>query len=667
MPENAYPYFAGVTPATAEVPPTSGGKYYIPRDVWNQAMDNFTAWKFDVNAGGYELNNISRITFSDGVTVSPSLISSEYDFVAQTPGGSLIVGSNTITLTPVPYGVNAANSNHYLYISGGTGTAEAVLITGGTAVSGAASGTIIVTCAYTHSGAWTIQSATEGVQETIYSAPAPLLVTVGSGIKTLYAPVYCPNPGGGNRYALRGQGRYMTRFQIAASFALTHDGVFFADAEAAPHFADFSVEFTQPDTSTLGSLTQWPAAFYMDAAGRVEIERVLVIAAWRGIVLAGNSGGAVIRDFWCSAFNNGIEIEAAQDTVRIEGYHFWPFGLTSNQMTAFLNYGVGVESLRTDNLAINAMMSIGRWGVRLLAGGSGITFGNIVNSAFDTNSGIYMEAGIISVNACYFSPGTANRAVEMTGGALRLSGCNIFTGVSNTESLIHVNWTNLAASNSLALIGGYILGNSNNISAVESVGPAGSLGHLEVTDNKFFWNPNIAVSRPIIDITGASTRATVTDNYISDKGTGAGTFANINFDSTHRCEQNALNGWAVTYPAGPTGFYEDVAWTAATYNPALADDWVDADAAYPVKYKRDGHRITIRGMMKDGTIADGSVAFILPAGYRPAQVERFAISYDDAGTEKTGALVVSTDGNCSIYGITANTQVSLSGISFETL
>lgn len=93
--------------------------------------------------------------------------STSYNFSPQVPGGSLGVGNNVITLTPVPPGVNGSDAGHYMYISGGSGTAEAVLITGGTAIAGAASGTVIVNCANTHSGAWTISSATGGVQEAL--------------------------------------------------------------------------------------------------------------------------------------------------------------------------------------------------------------------------------------------------------------------------------------------------------------------------------------------------------------------------------------------------------------------------------------------------------------------------------------------------------------------
>jgi hypothetical protein len=103
-----------------------------------------------------------------------SLNSADFNFPAQSPGGSLIIGNNLITLSPVPVGVNWNDANHYLYVSGGTGTAEACLIVAagpGTGTSGAASGTLTISCANTHSGAWTIQSATAGIQEAVNATP----------------------------------------------------------------------------------------------------------------------------------------------------------------------------------------------------------------------------------------------------------------------------------------------------------------------------------------------------------------------------------------------------------------------------------------------------------------------------------------------------------------
>lgn len=112
------------------------------------------------------------------------------NFNAQSPGGVLSAGVQaTITLSPVPLGVNGSDANHYLYISGGSGTAEAVLITGGSAVSGAASGTIIFTPANSHSGAWTIASASGGIKEADISVGATRTVHLGDSVYNAYAPI----------------------------------------------------------------------------------------------------------------------------------------------------------------------------------------------------------------------------------------------------------------------------------------------------------------------------------------------------------------------------------------------------------------------------------------------------------------------------------------------
>jgi len=123
--------------------------------------------------------------------VSPVVAASQYNFPSQTPGGSLTPGNQVIMLSPVPQGVNGTDANHYLYISGGTGAAEAVLITGGTAVSGAASGTVIVTCANSHSGAWTIQSASGGIYESIVRNPFRS-VYMPAGTYRMYATLKLP-------------------------------------------------------------------------------------------------------------------------------------------------------------------------------------------------------------------------------------------------------------------------------------------------------------------------------------------------------------------------------------------------------------------------------------------------------------------------------------------
>jgi hypothetical protein len=140
-----------------------------------------------------------------GVGYTVYLVSKAYDFAPQSPGGALSIGNNTITLAPVPKGVNGSDANHYLYISGGTGTAEPVLISGGTAVSGAVSGTVIVSCANAHSGAWTIKSATAGIQEALgITSGGRMMVVIPPGTSNIYATITTPASVG---FSLVGVGR----------------------------------------------------------------------------------------------------------------------------------------------------------------------------------------------------------------------------------------------------------------------------------------------------------------------------------------------------------------------------------------------------------------------------------------------------------------------------
>ncbi|MGO9405452.1 MAG: hypothetical protein ACLPVW_18495 [Terriglobales bacterium] len=85
---------------------------------------------------------------------------------------SLTGGSaSNLTLTPCPVGVDTVSRFGYdVYISDG-GRSEAVAVTGGTCTSGGASGTILFTPFYSHGpSAYTVESASSGIQETINAA-----------------------------------------------------------------------------------------------------------------------------------------------------------------------------------------------------------------------------------------------------------------------------------------------------------------------------------------------------------------------------------------------------------------------------------------------------------------------------------------------------------------
>lgn len=100
-------------------------------------------------------------------------------------------GTVTVTLsssTICPSGLNGNDSDHRVYISNGTGTPEAVLISGaGTARAGVAGGTLIFTTVYSHTGSWTITSATAGFQEAVQAAGSTSIIEFPPGDSLFYA------------------------------------------------------------------------------------------------------------------------------------------------------------------------------------------------------------------------------------------------------------------------------------------------------------------------------------------------------------------------------------------------------------------------------------------------------------------------------------------------
>jgi hypothetical protein len=127
--------------------------------------------------------------YPTNVTV-PYLKASDYNFSRTCGAGATITNCTltaatpaTVTLRPFPLGITTGN---YIYISSGTGTAEAVAISSYNAIS------ITFTPANNHSVAWKISSATAGIQEAIITSNT---FTIHNRIKlegklyTIYVPV----------------------------------------------------------------------------------------------------------------------------------------------------------------------------------------------------------------------------------------------------------------------------------------------------------------------------------------------------------------------------------------------------------------------------------------------------------------------------------------------
>lgn len=133
----------------------------------------------------------------------------QFDYLFSSGNGAVsgnlaVPGSNTLTFVTGPMGVTATVGGRYLYVSGGTGTAEAAPITGGTCAPLASNCTMIVTTAYAHTGAWNAGSATFGVREAIDAGNSS--VYVADGDHSLAAPLTLTTPDGKPVYLEFGYG-----------------------------------------------------------------------------------------------------------------------------------------------------------------------------------------------------------------------------------------------------------------------------------------------------------------------------------------------------------------------------------------------------------------------------------------------------------------------------
>ncbi len=106
-----------------------------------------------------------------GITAGMQAVKYATDFNwSQIPATDLsVAGAETVSLSVCPPGTTGTEPWYYVYVSG-TGTAEAVLVTGGSCAGNGQAGTLQFTTANSHSAGYTIGSASGGLQEALVAA-----------------------------------------------------------------------------------------------------------------------------------------------------------------------------------------------------------------------------------------------------------------------------------------------------------------------------------------------------------------------------------------------------------------------------------------------------------------------------------------------------------------
>lgn len=351
---------------------------------------------------------------------------------------------------------------------------------------------------------------------------------------------------------IEGDGRYISIIKAIATFNLSAQGVFIANSgEEGPHFRNLKITFAQPDTSVRANLVNYPPALFMRATPRFTVENCMITQAMTGIDMAAgtNSGGAFIDLLELSAYNFGITIDGAQDSVRVDKLHFWNFDLTPSQLTLW-NDGntIGLQSARCDDFhMINSLFINKGKQVNFTSSASGSTFGEVLNTDFDTYGGLYMSAGDISVTGCFMSVGdAAARGIYQTGGFLHLSNNEIEAAVATTNPVIQLAGAGDALNGYMEIVGGMIriVGDQQAISGSASSGST----NLILSGVQFTLPQSTSPANAVIAIANGC-RATIVGCRAVDKGTGTGNFIQVVTDDNHVITDNVFLGWGLALPS----------------------------------------------------------------------------------------------------------------------
>lgn len=161
----------------------------------------------------------------------------------------------------------------------------------------------------------------------------------------------------------------------------------------------------------------------------------------------------------------------------------------------------------------------------------------------------------------------------------------------------------------------------------------------------------------ILDATGAVSEIVSLTAYTTAATTGTITRAQESTTAAaHAIGDGVVHGVTIAdFTGAGSG---DATWTV----PTLTNSWVDFGTGFATTaYRKDGQGfVHLKGVVKGG--ATGTVAFTLPAGYRPGSIRMFGGGTSGSGVPR---IDVGTDGTVTIRGVSASTvAMSVDGITF---
>lgn len=346
-----------------------------------------------------------------------------------------------------------------------------------------------------------------------------------------------------------GAGREATVLVIPATFNLSATGVFRPTVQSC-EFRNFSIEFTQPDTSVRASLVAYPPAFDLYAIPGTVVDNVRIVAAKTVFEMRNNSGQSTISNVICSFFDYGARLDGAIDSVRFNSVHFWPVGLTANQQSIMTsNATIGLDIGRADDLKGAECLFFCGTPINAYAGAGGGCFATFSNCDLDGFRGLVISAGDISFVGGFQSAGNSSaQKLIQTGGRVTYSGV---TQLIATTGFTTANpWMSIS-SGICNFVGGTIRSDTNDANMF-NVGGSGSLTLCGVD---IVHAPNLAFAQPFIYAQNGA-RVMAIGNRPSNLGTGSAVFFQNVTDGLHVVTGNCLLGHTMSI-AGTQGVFNN--------------------------------------------------------------------------------------------------------------
>ena len=322
--------------------------------------------------------------------------------------------------------------------------------------------------------------------------------------------------------------------------------------ETGPHIHDLGLSFAQPDTAVRANLVSYPPAIYNNAAPRSIFERIRMVGGIDGLVLAGNSGGAYADMIETGMFGKNISIDGAADAVRISRPHAFPFALTANQLAIFTSPAsgaVGLWSGRCDDLIVTQGLYFIGTSMHMAATASGVTFGSVTDTDFDTFGGYIQDAGLMQLTGDRWTLGQgAAFAIQHNGGNLTVDNPHVEVSTIPTAAYTAgVISANGHANDQFSIIGGALV--EADTLQVPLIWQHNTDGVLAVSGTTIRTDGNLATVQSEIILAG---QATVTGLVHNPLTAGSSPQAILVASANALVTGNNMGGRGITASISPT-------------------------------------------------------------------------------------------------------------------